>query len=163
MNRPQEPGHRNGSAGRPDPAPWRSVRVNADRAWRRCRAAAPAHRALTRPGGQTRIRNGLSVAGCPRPQTGAETITLPGPDRAAGFAGTLKDPGQVDRQAAGDLPSFMTGLLAYDQETGTVHSRPGRFLVPATFYAAYADGGTVSARRPPQSGRLKPAWCPPGR
>ena len=40
MNRPQEPGHRNRSACRPDPAAWRSARVNADRARRRCRAAA---------------------------------------------------------------------------------------------------------------------------
>ena len=30
----------------------------------------------------------------------------------------------------------MIDLLAYDQGTGTVHSRPGRVLVPATFYAA---------------------------
>src|SRR5215469_18857116 len=53
----------------------------------------PTHRELTRPGGQTRIRNGLSLAGCPRPQMGAETITLPALDCIAGFVGTLKDPG----------------------------------------------------------------------
>jgi SMI1 / KNR4 family (SUKH-1) len=39
-----------------------------------------------------------------------------------GFVDTMKDPGQVDRQVAGDLLSFMTDLLAQDQHAGRAHS-----------------------------------------
>ena len=39
-------------------------------------------------------------------------------DDTVGFIDTMKDPGQIDRQAAGDLLSFMTGLLAGDQDIG---------------------------------------------
>jgi hypothetical protein len=34
------------------------------------------------------------------------------------FVDTMKDPGRIDRQVAGDLLSFMTGLLASDQDAG---------------------------------------------
>jgi len=37
-------------------------------------------------------------------------------DGAVGFVDTMKDPGQIDRQVAGDLLSFMTDLLADDQD-----------------------------------------------
>jgi hypothetical protein len=37
-------------------------------------------------------------------------------DGTVGFVDTMKDTGQIDRQAAGDLLSFMTGLLAGDQD-----------------------------------------------
>jgi hypothetical protein len=39
-------------------------------------------------------------------------------DGIVGFVDTMKDPGQIDRQVAGDLLSFMTGLLADDQDAG---------------------------------------------
>jgi hypothetical protein len=39
-------------------------------------------------------------------------------DGTVGFIDTMKDPGQIDRQAAGDLLSFMTSLLADDQDAG---------------------------------------------
>ena len=39
-------------------------------------------------------------------------------DGTVGFVDTMKDPGRIDRQAAGDLLSFMTGLLAGDQDPG---------------------------------------------
>jgi hypothetical protein len=35
-----------------------------------------------------------------------------------GFVDTMKGPGRIDHQAAGDLLSFMTGLLAGDQDPG---------------------------------------------
>jgi len=38
----------------------------------------------------------------------------------------MKDTGQIDRQAAGDLLSFMTGLLAGDQDVcGTAETARG--------------------------------------
>jgi cell wall assembly regulator SMI1 len=40
------------------------------------------------------------------------------PDGTVGFVDTMKDPGRIDRQAAADLLSFMTGLLADDQDLG---------------------------------------------
>ncbi len=39
-------------------------------------------------------------------------------DGTVGFVETMRDPGRIDRQAAGDLLSFMTGLLAGDQDPG---------------------------------------------
>jgi hypothetical protein len=39
-------------------------------------------------------------------------------DGTVGFVDTMKDPGRIDRQVAGDLLSFMTGLLAGDQDIG---------------------------------------------
>ena len=41
-------------------------------------------------------------------------------DGAVGFVDTMKDPGRIDRQVGGDLLSFMTGLLAGDQDPGRV-------------------------------------------
>jgi len=43
-------------------------------------------------------------------------------DGAVGFVDTMKDPDQIDRQVAGDLLMFMTGLLASDQESGSTRS-----------------------------------------
>ncbi len=40
---------------------------------------------------------------------------------AVGFVDTMKDPGQVGQQVAGDLLSFMTDLLAHDQDAGRAH------------------------------------------
>ena len=37
-------------------------------------------------------------------------------DGTIGFVDTMKDPGQIDRQVAGDLISFMIDLLANDQD-----------------------------------------------
>jgi hypothetical protein len=37
-------------------------------------------------------------------------------DGTIGFVDTMKDPAQIDRQVAGDLISFMIGLLANDQD-----------------------------------------------
>ncbi len=39
-------------------------------------------------------------------------------DGTVGFVDTMKDPGRIDRQVAGDLLSFMTDLLADDQDPG---------------------------------------------
>jgi len=39
-------------------------------------------------------------------------------DGTIGFVDTMKDPGRIDRQVAGDLLSFMTSLLAGDQDVG---------------------------------------------
>jgi hypothetical protein len=39
-------------------------------------------------------------------------------DGTAGFVDTMKGPGRIDRQVADDLLSFMTGLLADDQDPG---------------------------------------------
>jgi hypothetical protein len=39
-------------------------------------------------------------------------------DGTVGFIDTMKDPSRIDRQVAGDLLSFMTGLLASDQDLG---------------------------------------------
>lgn len=39
-------------------------------------------------------------------------------DGTVGFVDTMKDPGRIDCQAAGDLLSFMTSLLADDQDPG---------------------------------------------
>jgi hypothetical protein len=43
-------------------------------------------------------------------------------DGTVGFVDTMQDPGKIDRQAAGNLLSFMIGLLAHDQETGRASS-----------------------------------------
>jgi hypothetical protein len=43
-------------------------------------------------------------------------------DGTVGFVDTMQDPGKIDRQAASDLLSFMSGLLAHDQETGCTSS-----------------------------------------
>jgi hypothetical protein len=40
-------------------------------------------------------------------------------DGTVGFVDTMKDPGRIHRQAAGDLLSFMTDLLADDQDPGS--------------------------------------------
>lgn len=39
-------------------------------------------------------------------------------DGTVGFVDTMNDPGRIDRQVAGDLLLFMTGLLADDQDIG---------------------------------------------
>ena len=39
-------------------------------------------------------------------------------DGTVGLVDTMKDPGQIDRRVAGDLLSFMTSLLADDQDVG---------------------------------------------
>ena len=38
------------------------------------------------------------------------------PDGSVGFTGTMKDPGRIDHQAGDDLLSFLTSLLADDQD-----------------------------------------------
>lgn len=40
-------------------------------------------------------------------------------DGTVGFVDTMKDPGRIHRQVADDLLSFMTSLLASDQDAGT--------------------------------------------
>jgi hypothetical protein len=50
--------------------------------------------------------------------TGAENWYVLTADGTVGFVDTMKDPGQIDRQVAGDLLSFMIGLLADDQDAG---------------------------------------------
>ena len=52
---------------------------------------------------------------------GAETTTSWGKTHC-GFVDTMQDPGEIDRQAASDLLSFMIGFLAHDQETGRTSS-----------------------------------------
>jgi hypothetical protein len=42
-------------------------------------------------------------------------------DGTISFVDTMKDPGQIDHRAAGDLLSFMIGLLAGDQDPGRTH------------------------------------------
>jgi hypothetical protein len=43
-------------------------------------------------------------------------------DGTVGFVDAVKDPGQVDRQIASDLLSFMIDLLAHDRDADSPHS-----------------------------------------
>jgi cell wall assembly regulator SMI1 len=43
-------------------------------------------------------------------------------DGTVGFVDTMKDPGRIDRQVAGDLLSFMTDLLTDDQDPGSARA-----------------------------------------
>ena len=41
-------------------------------------------------------------------------------DGAVGFVDTMRDPGRIDRRASGGLLSFMTSLLADEQDPGRI-------------------------------------------
>ena len=43
-------------------------------------------------------------------------------DGTVGFVDTMKDPGRIDRQVAGDPLSFMTDLLTDDQDPGSARA-----------------------------------------
>jgi hypothetical protein len=60
-------------------------------------------------------------------------------DGAVGFVDTMKDPGQIDRQAAGDLLSFMTGLLAADQDADRTRALLAAVSAQATRFAVDED------------------------